>query len=243
MPDGFDGGATGSSRLPAATARPSHRRTTVCRPTSKGNSVRTRSARSRSARSPSVIPVGSIPSARSRSPTHIAASRLARSRSPTCDPRRSAALVTARPQTLGDAYAADAIVPTVTFVDPRLTPAFTSAGITINDILAAILNQAGPNGLPWETLPVQGLQPYSDSPSHVTYTMSATVDCSVCGASRSPRSFRRASSRRRAHRRCADRVPGRADRRPDRRRRYRGRRPGAQPVHLASRPAEAPTPR
>ena len=107
-------------------------------------------------------------------------SRLAAVRIADIAPADRPAIVTCTAcQTLGEAYAAGAIVPTVTFFDPRLSAAFTSAGITINDILAAILNQAGPNGLPWETLPLQGLQPYSDSPSHVTYTMSATVDCSV----------------------------------------------------------------
>ena len=51
-----------------------------------------------------------------------------------------------------------------------------NAGITINDILVAILGAAG---LPWESLPVQGLQPYSATLSEASYQVGLTADCSV----------------------------------------------------------------
>jgi Mg-chelatase subunit ChlD len=79
-------------------------------------------------------------------------------------------------KTLGDAYQANAIVPTATFASTALVTAMRTAGITVNDILIAILGSAG---LPWESLPVQGLQPYSLTQPHVTYTISAGVNCSA----------------------------------------------------------------
>jgi hypothetical protein len=78
--------------------------------------------------------------------------------------------------TLGDAAVANAINPNVTFSDPGMIAGMNAAHITINDIVVAMLGAAG---LPWELLPVQGLQPYSLHQSHVTYTVAASVDCSV----------------------------------------------------------------
>ena len=78
--------------------------------------------------------------------------------------------------TLGDAFVANAINPNVTFSDPGMIAGMTAAHITVNDVLVAVLGAAG---LPWELLPVQGLQPYSLTQSHVTYKVSASVDCSV----------------------------------------------------------------
>src|SRR5581483_3707983 len=77
-------------------------------------------------------------------------------------------------QTLGDAARLAAIRPTTTFAD--IADAMRAAGITINDLVVAIL---GANGIAWEQLPVQGLQPYAAAPKTVTYTVTATVDCSV----------------------------------------------------------------
>src|SRR4029079_13687736 len=79
-------------------------------------------------------------------------------------------------KTLGDAYQANRIVPTATFSASALVTAMNAAGITVNDLLVAVLGAAG---LPWQSLPVQGLQPYSLTQPHVTYTVSANVDCSV----------------------------------------------------------------
>jgi hypothetical protein len=76
-------------------------------------------------------------------------------------------------KTLGDAKAG--IVPTATFSTPALLAAMEANDITVNDILVAIL---GPAGFQWESLPVQGLQPYSLTKPHVTYTVGAAVDCS-----------------------------------------------------------------
>jgi hypothetical protein len=77
-------------------------------------------------------------------------------------------------KTLGDAYTADAIVPTATFSD--IAAAMALNNITINDLVVAIIGAAG---FPWEQLPIQGLQPYSATPSQVTYTIGNQVDCSV----------------------------------------------------------------
>jgi hypothetical protein len=82
-------------------------------------------------------------------------------------------------QTLGDAYAANAIDPNVTYSNTVLVAAMRNAGVTINDILVAILGAAG---LPWEQLPVQGLQPYSQTQSNATYTLGVSVDCSVASS-------------------------------------------------------------
>ena len=76
--------------------------------------------------------------------------------------------------TLGDAYTADAIFPTATFSD--IKNAMAASNITINDLVVAIIGAAG---FPWETLPIQGLQPYSATPSKVTYTIGNNVDCSI----------------------------------------------------------------
>ena len=75
--------------------------------------------------------------------------------------------------TLGDAYSARAILGTATFA--QIQNAMRANGITINDILIAVLGAAG---LPWEQLPLQGLQPYSQTPSTVHYTIGTQVDCS-----------------------------------------------------------------
>jgi len=77
-------------------------------------------------------------------------------------------------KTLGDAYRANAILPTAKF--SNLAGAMAANGITINDILIAVLGAAG---LPWEQLPIQGLQPYSQTPSTVHYTVSTDVDCAA----------------------------------------------------------------
>jgi Tol biopolymer transport system component len=77
-------------------------------------------------------------------------------------------------KTLGDAYKADAIVPTATFSD--IAAAMALNNITINDLVVAIIGAAG---FPWEQLPIQGLQPYSATPSQVTYTIGNNVDCSI----------------------------------------------------------------
>ena len=135
------------------------------------------------------IPVGSIPvGSISIAATDVAASRLASVQIGDIAQADLPAvvdctkLVACATKTLGDAYAQNAIVPTVTFLAPQLARAFANANITVNDILSAIINKAGGTGLPWENLDVQGLQPYSGTPTHVTYTESATVDCSVVGA-------------------------------------------------------------
>jgi hypothetical protein len=77
-------------------------------------------------------------------------------------------------KTLGDAYKANAIVPTAKFTS--LAAAMAANGITVNDVLIAVLGAAG---LPWEQLPIQGLQPYSQTPSTVHYTISTDVDCAA----------------------------------------------------------------
>ncbi len=76
--------------------------------------------------------------------------------------------------TLGDAYTAGAILPTATFSD--IAAAMALNNITINDLVVAIIGAAG---FPWEQLPIQGLQPYSATPSQVTYTIGNNVDCSI----------------------------------------------------------------
>ncbi len=76
--------------------------------------------------------------------------------------------------TLGDAYAASAILPTATF--SMLANAMAADNITINDLVVAIIGAAG---FPWEQLPIQGLQPYSATKSTVHYTIGADVDCTV----------------------------------------------------------------
>ena len=69
---------------------------------------------------------------------------------------------------------ASAILPTATF--SNIQNAMAANGITINDLVIAIIGAAG---LPWEQLPIQGLQPYSATPSTVHYTISTNVDCSL----------------------------------------------------------------
>ena len=54
--------------------------------------------------------------------------------------------------------------------------AMAADNITINDLVVAIIGAAG---FPWEQLPIQGLQPYSATPSKVTYTLTSSVDCSL----------------------------------------------------------------
>jgi Tol biopolymer transport system component len=76
--------------------------------------------------------------------------------------------------TLGDAATANAIFPTATFSD--IKNAMAANNITINDLVVAIIGAAG---FPWETLPIQGLQPYSATKSKVTYTIGNDVDCSL----------------------------------------------------------------
>jgi CSLREA domain-containing protein len=76
--------------------------------------------------------------------------------------------------TLGDAQTANAILPNVTF--SAIKNAMAANNITINDLVVAIIGAAG---FPWETLPIQGLQPYSATPSQVAYTISDNVDCSL----------------------------------------------------------------
>jgi hypothetical protein len=80
--------------------------------------------------------------------------------------------------TLGAAATENAINPTLTFSDPAFLAALNTVSpqITVNDVIVALL---GATGFPWEQLPVQGLQPYSTTQSHVTYTVGVTVDCSV----------------------------------------------------------------
>ncbi len=77
-------------------------------------------------------------------------------------------------KTLGDAYTANAILPTATFAN--LAKAMAANNITINDLVVAIIGAAG---FPWEQLPIQGLQPYSATKSTVHYTISADVDCTI----------------------------------------------------------------
>ena len=77
-------------------------------------------------------------------------------------------------KTLGDAYQANAILPTATF--SNIANAMAANHITINDLVVAIIGAAG---FPWEQLPIQGLQPYSATPSKVTYTINNDVDCSI----------------------------------------------------------------
>ncbi|HEX5174651.1 MAG TPA: PxKF domain-containing protein [Gaiellaceae bacterium] len=76
--------------------------------------------------------------------------------------------------TLGDAATANAIFPNATFSD--IKNAMAANNITINDLVVAIIGAAG---FPWERLPIQGLQPYSATPSQVTYTIGNDVDCSL----------------------------------------------------------------
>jgi hypothetical protein len=77
-------------------------------------------------------------------------------------------------KTLGDAYTAGVILPTATF--SNIAAAMALNKITINDLVVAIIGAAG---FPWEQLPIQGLQPYSATPSQVTYTIGNNVDCSI----------------------------------------------------------------
>ncbi|HKU57166.1 MAG TPA: PxKF domain-containing protein, partial [Gaiellaceae bacterium] len=86
-------------------------------------------------------------------------------------------LVNCATGTLGDAQAANAIKPLATFSNIR--NAMAANNITINDLVVAIIGAAG---FPWETLPIQGLQPYSATPSRVTYTIGNDVDCSIAPA-------------------------------------------------------------
>jgi CSLREA domain-containing protein len=79
--------------------------------------------------------------------------------------------------TLGDAYAASAIRPAATFA--QIKNAMAANDITVNDILIAVLGAAG---LPWEQLPLQGLQPYSQTFSTVHYSIGTQVDCSQASA-------------------------------------------------------------
>jgi hypothetical protein len=76
-------------------------------------------------------------------------------------------------KTLGDAYRASAILPTATFFD--IKGALAANGITVNDLLVAIIGAAG---FQWEQLSIQGLQPYSATKPTVHYTISTQVDCS-----------------------------------------------------------------
>jgi Tol biopolymer transport system component len=76
--------------------------------------------------------------------------------------------------TLGDAKTDNAIQSNATFFD--IKNAMAANNITINDLVVAIIGAAG---FPWEQLPIQGLQPYSATPSKVTYTIANSVDCSV----------------------------------------------------------------
>jgi Tol biopolymer transport system component len=76
--------------------------------------------------------------------------------------------------TLGAAQTANAILPNVTF--SAIKNAMAANNITINDLVVAIIGAAG---FPWEALPIQGLQPYSATPSKVTYTIGDNVDCSL----------------------------------------------------------------
>ena len=99
------------------------------------------------------IPVGSIPvGSISIAATDIAASRLAAVQlgdiaaadlPAVVDCTKLTACAT---KTLGDAYAQNAIVPTVTFLAPQLATAFANAHITVNDILSAVINKAGGTG-------------------------------------------------------------------------------------------------
>jgi Tol biopolymer transport system component len=77
-------------------------------------------------------------------------------------------------KTLGDAYRANAILPTATF--SNIKGAMAANDITVNDLVVAILGAAG---FPWEQLLIQGLQPYSATPSKVTYTITNDVACSI----------------------------------------------------------------
>ena len=77
-------------------------------------------------------------------------------------------------KTLGDAYRANAILPTATF--SNIQNAMAANGITINDLVVAIIGAAG---FPWEQLQIQGLQPYSATKSTVHYTISTNVECSL----------------------------------------------------------------
>ncbi len=123
-------------------------------------------------------PVGSTPVGS----TAITASRLATIPLSTINPLTGiidCTKVNCATGTLGDAYAASAIDPTVTFSAAPLIAAMNTAQITINDIVVAVIGAAG---FPWELLPLQGLQPYSKTQPHVTYRLSASVDCSVASS-------------------------------------------------------------
>ncbi len=123
-------------------------------------------------------PVGSTPVGS----TAITASRLATIPLSTINPLTGiidCTNVNCATGTLGDAYAASAIDPTVTFSAAPLVAAMNTAQITINDIVVAVIGAAG---FPWELLPLQGLQPYSQTQPHVTYRLSASVDCSVASS-------------------------------------------------------------
>ena len=122
-------------------------------------------------------PVGSTPVGS----TDVAASRLANI--PLADIDRldgdlatvvDCARVNCTTGTLGDAQTANAILPNVTFT--AIKNAMAANNITINDLVVAIIGAAG---FPWETLPIQGLQPYSATKSKVTYTIGNDVDCSL----------------------------------------------------------------
>jgi cell division septation protein DedD len=83
--------------------------------------------------------------------------------------------------TLGAAYTASAILPNATLGDPALTPGFAAAGITLNDIVTALLSASD---FPWEQLPVQGLQTADSKQPHARYHLTTTVDCAVLSSFR-----------------------------------------------------------
>ena len=98
-------------------------------------------------------------------------------------------------KTLGNAYTARAILTTATF--NQIKNAMAAHGITIDDVLIAVLGAAG---LPWEQLPLQGLQPYSQTKSTSTTRSAPASTARPCPSSPSPPACRGASSRRTARR-------------------------------------------
>jgi hypothetical protein len=128
----------------------------------------------------SSTPISSTPiSSTPISSTHVTSSKLGRIRLSDLAPASNVVncgVVNCATQTLGQAYVANAILPNVKLSDPALIPGYAAAGITLNDIVTAIL---GASDFPWESLPIQGLQSVADTKQHATYHLTASVDCGV----------------------------------------------------------------
>jgi hypothetical protein len=122
-------------------------------------------------------PIASTPIAS----THVTSSRLAQVKVSKMAPNPGEVVDCGRVDcsasstaTLGTAAGLNAIIGT--FGSPSLKPAIDDAGITMNDIVTALL---AASDFPWEHLPVQGLQSVAGTGQNAAYHLSVGVDCSV----------------------------------------------------------------